>query len=222
MESLYEAGIADTMNREDAPIGSGAEGGPVQTEGAEATGVTKQTTETLMAGERIMEAIDLADEEIATFREYEEAKTKGGLSAQVEPPPRNQVLAAYDLEPEEYVLRVVERVSGAALYDALLVLPFGKVVSLMQYLNHWAQKVRLFLYLFPFSSQQRSGMESGLNVSYHFLPVEDAPPPNRVQPRHAHCPDTSAQTPSTSFACTKGHAQLQSSSTSLYQAAKRS
>lgn len=143
MESLYEAGIADTMNREDAPIGSGAEGGPVQAEGAEATGVTKQTTETLMAGERIMEAIDLADEEIATFREYEEAKTKGGLSAQVEPPPRNQVLAAYDLEPEEYVLRVVERVSGAALYDALLVLPFGKVVSLMQYLNHWAQKVRL-------------------------------------------------------------------------------
>ena len=141
MEQLYEAGIADTLNREDAPIGSGVEGGPVQTESAEATGVTKQTTETLMAGERIMEAIDLADGEIAAFREYEEAKAKGGLSEQVAPPPRNQVLAAYELEPEEYVLRVVERVTGTALYDALLVLPFGKVVSLMQYLNYWAQKV---------------------------------------------------------------------------------
>ena len=106
-------------------------------------GRSKQTTETLMAGERIMEALDLADAEIATFREYEEAKSKGGLSEQVAPPPRNQVLAAYDMSPEEYVLRVVEKVSGTALYDALLVLPFGKVVSLMQYLNYWAQQVRL-------------------------------------------------------------------------------
>lgn len=88
-----------------------------------------------------MEALELADNEIAAFREYEEAKAKGGLSEQIAPPPRNQVLAAYDLEPEEYVLRVVERVSGTALYDALLVLPFGKVISLMRYLNHWAREV---------------------------------------------------------------------------------
>ena len=92
-----------------------------------------------------MEALDLADNEIAAFREYEEAKAKGGLSEEIAPPPRNQVLAAYDLEPEEYVLRVVEKVSGTALYDALLVLPFGKVVSLMRYLNYWAQKVSLTL-----------------------------------------------------------------------------
>lgn len=93
-----------------------------------------------MAGERIMEALGLADGELDTLREYEEAKAKGGLSEQVAPPPKNQVLAAYDLEPEEYVLRVVERVAGTALYDALLVLPFGKVVSLMRYLNYWARK----------------------------------------------------------------------------------
>ena len=75
MEALYESGIADTLNREDAPIGSGVEGAePTTTE--EATGVTKQTTETLMAGERIMEALDLADSELAVFREYEEAKAK--------------------------------------------------------------------------------------------------------------------------------------------------
>lgn len=141
LELLYETGIADSLNREDAPIGSGVEGAAAQAEGAEATAVVKQTAETLMAGERIMEAIDLADGEIAAFREYEDAKAKGGISEQVAPPPRNQILAAYDLEPEEYVLRVVERITGTALYDALLVLPFGKVVSLMQYLNHWAQRV---------------------------------------------------------------------------------
>ena len=148
MELLYETGIADTLNREDQPIGSGAadaDGAPAATTNTEVASVTKQTTETLMAGERIMEALDLADNEIAAFREYEEAKAKGGLSEEIAPPPRNQVLAAYDLEPEEYVLRVVEKVSGTALYDALLVLPFGKVVSLMRYLNYWAQKVSLTL-----------------------------------------------------------------------------
>lgn len=93
-----------------------------------------------MAGERIMEALDLADAERLAFKEYEDVKTR---SAQMElqPPPRNPVLAAYDLEPEAYVLRVVERVQSTALQDALLVLPFGKVVSLMGYLNIWAQRV---------------------------------------------------------------------------------
>ena len=102
-----------------------------------------------MAGERIIEALDLADAEIETFREYEEAKRKGGLAGTVAPPPRNPVLAAYDVEPEEWVLRVVEKVPGTALYDALLVLPFGKVVSLMRYLNVWAQRVRTTLLARP-------------------------------------------------------------------------
>ncbi|GJE84422.1 WD-repeat-containing protein [Phanerochaete sordida] len=143
LEMLYENGIAENMNREDAAIGSGAadaDGAPAMTTNNEVASVTKQTTETLMAGEKIMEAIELADGEIAAFREYEEAKAKGGLSKDIAPPPRNQVLAAYDMEPEEYVLRVVERIPATSLYDALLVLPFGKVVSLMGYLNHWAQR----------------------------------------------------------------------------------
>ena len=93
--------------------------------------MSKQTTETLMAGERIMEALELADAEREAQRAYEAARAGGGLAADVAPPPRHPVLAAHDVEPERYVLRVVERVPGTALYDALLVLPFGKVVSLM-------------------------------------------------------------------------------------------
>ena len=112
-----------------------------------------------MAGERIMEALELADTEIETLREYEEAKRKGGLAEGVAPPPRHPVLAAYDVEPEDYVLKVVERVPSTALYDALLVLPFGKVVSLMRYLNVWAQQVciHMFLYLVACISQSLSG-----------------------------------------------------------------
>ncbi|GBE79565.1 Uncharacterized WD repeat-containing protein [Sparassis crispa] len=140
LENIYESGIAETFNRTDAPIGSGVDDADPTAAmgGAEVTSVSKQTTETLMAGEKIMEALELADGELTTFREYEEAKAQGGLSEQVAPPPRNPVLAAYDVEPEEYVLRVVERIAGTALFDALLVLPFGRVVSLMRCLNVWA------------------------------------------------------------------------------------
>ncbi|KAI4526071.1 WD40-repeat-containing domain protein [Schizophyllum commune] len=129
LEGIYEAGIADAMNVD----GEGEENR------AEATAVSKQTTETLMAGERIMEALDLADKERETFAGYEEAVARGEAMG-LQPPPRNPILAAYDEEPDAYVLRVVEKVPSTALQDALLVLPFDKVVSLMWYLNVWAQK----------------------------------------------------------------------------------
>ena len=96
-----------------------------------------------MAGERISEALELADREIEAYRAYENAKE--GLPeeqlAAIQPPPRNPILAAHSLEPEAWVLRVVEGVQSTALHDALLVLPFGKVMSLMVYLNLWAKRV---------------------------------------------------------------------------------
>lgn len=132
------------MNRENGAIGSGAEDGLApHSSQVEVTAVSKQTTETLTAGEHIMEALDLADTERATVQEHEEAMAK--LSEddpmRLQPPARNPVLAVYDLGPEAYVLRIVERVQSAALHDALLVLPFEKVVSLMYYLTAWAEKV---------------------------------------------------------------------------------
>lgn len=96
-----------------------------------------------MAGERIVEAIDLADNELAIFREYEQAMA--GLSSddamRMQAPPRNPVLAAYDVTPEAYVLQVIEKIPNAALLDALLTLPFQKVMSLMGYLSEWAKNV---------------------------------------------------------------------------------
>jgi U3 small nucleolar RNA-associated protein 12 len=146
LEQLYESGLADTLNREDLPIGSGDPTFDVPAQ-AETANVSKQTTETLMAGERISEALELADEEVEAYRAYE--RSKEGLSeeqlAAIQPPPRNPLLAAQNLEPEAWVLRVVEGVQSAALHDALLVLPFNKVVSLMVYLNIWAQRVSTFL-----------------------------------------------------------------------------
>lgn len=96
-----------------------------------------------MAGEKIMEALDLADGERAAYAAYEtdQARLPPAEAARLPPPERNAVLKAYDMEPEAYVLSVVEKVQGPALQDALLVLPFGKVMSFMVYLNEWAKRV---------------------------------------------------------------------------------
>ncbi|GJJ07205.1 hypothetical protein Clacol_001405 [Clathrus columnatus] len=117
LEQLYESNIADSMNRVDL-------NGNTTTEEGDATAVSKQTSETLMAGERVMEAIDLADAELA------------------KPPdaPQNPLLTALGETAEEHVLHVIEKVSSTALHDALLVLPFSKVISLIKYLNEWTKK----------------------------------------------------------------------------------
>lgn len=139
MEALYERGIADTLNRTDAAIGSGVEG--VHEQVAETGAVSKQSADTLMAGERIAEAIDVADRERALFRAYEDERAASLQPQSIPLPPRNPVMAALDLSPEEYVLRTLEKVRAAELFDALLVLPFEKVVSLFTYLNEWALRV---------------------------------------------------------------------------------
>jgi len=134
------------MNREDRPIGSGDASGGSQAQGqSEIAGISKQTAETLMAGERIAEALDLADAEREAYANFETMK-KGipeEEQAKLQPPPRNAILAAYDVQPEAWVLRVVEGVQSTALQDALLVLPFKKVVSLIVYLDIWARRVSL-------------------------------------------------------------------------------
>jgi U3 small nucleolar RNA-associated protein 12 len=139
MEAFYDAGLTDTMSRDEA-VSSGAGDG---LQASEVVGVSKQTSETLMAGEHVIEAIDLADGERAAFAAWEADKaTLSPEAAEKLPPPeRNAILKAYDMEPEKYVLKVVEKVQAAALFDALLVLPFGKVVSLMTYLDEWAKRV---------------------------------------------------------------------------------
>jgi U3 small nucleolar RNA-associated protein 12 len=127
MEAFHDAGLTD---------------GP---QVSEVAGVSKQTTETLMAGERIIEALELADGERAAFAAWEAERATLSVEAaeKLPAPERNAVLKAYDMEPEKYVLTVIEKVQAAALFDALLVLPFGKVVSLMTYLDEWAKRASI-------------------------------------------------------------------------------
>jgi U3 small nucleolar RNA-associated protein 12 len=146
MEKLYEGDIADNLNREDGIIGAGADGGMIDpSTQAEATMVQKHTTETLMAGEKIMEALELADCELEGIRKYNEVveRLPPSEKGKVGPPARNPVLVTLNLTPYQYVLRTVEKVQAAALYDALLVLPFNKVSSLLYYMDIWASQVSI-------------------------------------------------------------------------------
>ncbi|KAG8825261.1 hypothetical protein FRC17_008781 [Serendipita sp. 399] len=140
-----DAQLAEELNREDRPIGSGVEGADVSdpTEGRmEATAVQKYTAESLMASEKIVEAIELADKELESVRQYYAAleKIPEDQRNHVGLPPRNPTLTALDLTPEAYVLQTVEKVQSAALYDALLALPFSQVMRIFFYMDIWASK----------------------------------------------------------------------------------
>ncbi len=171
LEKLYDGGIADTLNREEAPFGSGIEGANADgMVGPEATVVQKHTTETLMAGEKIIEALELADGEQDAMRRYQEVvdRLPESEKPKVAPPPPNAILTALQLTPEAYVLRTVERIPAAALYDALLVLPFTKVTSLFRFMDMWARQVsgRSFHWHITSAESLRLGHLYDFNLAY--------------------------------------------------------
>ncbi|KAJ2263795.1 beta transducin [Coemansia sp. RSA 376] len=130
LEEMYDRGLEESLDRPE-PAADGAE------EGDETQRAGKATMETLKAGERIMEALDIADEERRKWAAFEDQKRRMP-QLNPAPPDTNPILQFERITPEAYVLRTVERVRAADLEDALLVLPFTHVLSLMAYIDHWA------------------------------------------------------------------------------------
>lgn len=120
-----------------------------------------------MAGERILEALELSVIDQAATLAYQEELSSLSEKAKttVPPPSRNPVFQLYGgISPQEYVLKVVRMIPAASLHDALLVLPFGKVVQLIEHLDYWAHQVRFpplagvsSCFLTPFSWCHRNG-----------------------------------------------------------------
>ncbi|KAI9504159.1 WD40-repeat-containing domain protein [Coemansia spiralis] len=133
LEEMYDRGLEESLDHSERTAGDESN------EGDETERAGKATMETLKAGERIMEALELADEEQSKWQAYEEQKRK---MPQLNPPPpdTNPILQFEKLGAEAYVLRAIERVRAAELEDALLVLPFSRVLSLMTYIDFWAQR----------------------------------------------------------------------------------
>ena len=128
LEELYESTLTTSLEAEEDPT----------EERPEAVSAGKQTVSTLIAGEKIAEALEIGVPDVALMREYDVAKT---TNPSVAPPPRNPIFLAYNnISAESYVLTVITRIPAAALQDALLVLPFSQVSALFTFLAIWAEK----------------------------------------------------------------------------------
>lgn len=140
LESIYDTNVERDQERNELRATKEGVLGP------EATAVEKTTTETLMAGEKIIEALEISEEDRISLDAYEASKASMS-QAQVDkmaPRKRNPIFSIYYTEvgPEVHVLRVVQKIPAASLNDALLVLPFANVVSMLKHLDYWAQQVR--------------------------------------------------------------------------------
>lgn len=129
MEEAYDSTLTASLEQDE----EGEDG-----EKAEAVDAGKQTTGTLMAGEKIMEALDLGIEDLEVVREWRKVKAANPKAAA---PDRNPVyLALGNISAEQHVLNTVQKIPAAALQDALLVLPFSKLSALFTFLNIWAER----------------------------------------------------------------------------------
>ncbi|CAI7620581.1 unnamed protein product [Penicillium discolor] len=129
MEEAYDNTLTASLEQEE----DGEDG-----EKAEAVDAGKQTTGTLMAGEKIMEALELGLEDLEVVRDWRKVKAANPNAAA---PDRNPVyLALNNVSAEQHVLNTVQKIPAAALQDALLVLPFSKLPALFTFLNIWADR----------------------------------------------------------------------------------
>lgn len=129
LEELYESNLTASLE---------ADNQQQDGEKAEAVEAGKQTATTLMAGERIMEALDLGMEDLRIMREWRALKARNPNAA---PPQRNPLYVALgNISAERHLLNVVQKIPAASLQDALLVLPFSKLPALFTFLDIWASR----------------------------------------------------------------------------------
>lgn len=127
IEELYESTLTTSLDDPDA-----------ENQNGEVAAASKQTVETLMAGERIVEALELGMADLHVVQEWEEAKVN---NPNIAPPQRNPIFMALgNISAETYVMNTLQRIKASALHDALLVLPFSTVPLMFTFLNIFAMR----------------------------------------------------------------------------------
>lgn len=126
LEELYESTLTTSLEQD----------ADAQDENREVAAASKQTVETLMAGERIAEALELGLADLNVVKEWEVAKASNPNLA---PPQRHAIFMALgNITAEQYVMNTLSKIKASALHDALLVLPFASVPMLFTFLNLFA------------------------------------------------------------------------------------
>ena len=131
LEDMYENTLLTSLENETNEFND--EGDAMETGAA-----GKQTTQTLMAGEKIAEALEVGLEDLRTMQAYDDAKAAGQKPAL---PQRNPIfLANNNISASFYVLTTFQRIPSASLQDALLVLSFSQIPALFTFLALWAEE----------------------------------------------------------------------------------
>ncbi|RXK35130.1 hypothetical protein M231_07605 [Tremella mesenterica] len=157
LEQMYDTNLVDSLNPRVEKEG-----------GEEVEGVGKQTNESLIDGEKIVEALEVAERERKGLEEW---RVENGLSSYsndpssitvqstsvvgdqskvitdengevknlTEKPTRPTELESANMSGGQYVYKVVKGVKTAGMEDALVGLSFGSAMSLLRYLNEWAK-----------------------------------------------------------------------------------
>ena len=128
LEELYENTLTTSLEQDEE---NGAEKSEVVAAG-------KQNVETLMASEKITEALEIGIPDLQIMEEWRIGKA---TNSNLAPPQRDTIFFAYgNISAEEHVLNTIQKIKAASLQDALLVLAFEKVTALLTFMRIWAEK----------------------------------------------------------------------------------
>lgn len=116
MEQEFEENIAHDLNREDNMDDEDQENTVEE--------VKKHTIESLKAGERLFEALDICVADLQN----------------VDNKPRHVILTALNVSPEKYLMDTLSRIKTPLVEDALLTFPLDKIVGLLQFVEIWLEK----------------------------------------------------------------------------------
>lgn len=146
LDQMFEDDLVHANNAKAPALGK--EGDEDEGEGGASASATKRTIESVRAGESLMEAIDLAAQELEAIAEFERVQakqakeaaakkkqSKGEEKEQVAPKatrPPNMLLLGYS--PLKYVLMTLRRIRPHEMEEALIVLPFEYVERLIRLL----------------------------------------------------------------------------------------
>lgn len=149
LEAMYEATLtaqydedAEDALRGQKPLGPdmlGEEKQDDEEEESSAGRAGKTTIETLKAGERLIEALEIGVADRELHRRHAE-ETRAAAASGGEAPAlgaRHIILVHKQLSAEDYVLRIVAAIKPQELEDAVLVLPFDKVLALFDFVALW-------------------------------------------------------------------------------------
>ncbi|PWA36891.1 G-protein beta WD-40 repeat-containing protein [Artemisia annua] len=125
LNKMFDADLENSLENRYLPQQELPEEGAVAVAG-------KKTKETLSATDKIIEALDIASEELKRMAEHEEEKRRGNGAE------FRSHFTMKGLSPSEYILRAVSEVKTNDLEQTLLALPFADALKILSHLKDWS------------------------------------------------------------------------------------